>query len=98
MRNPVTAKVLDRIGKRGIDVSDEDGRLVLAAIRMEVVAVAESVCIVISDHCTPVAGLLDFKLYGKANDALSDSLVGAPNARTARLKLNKPRSLDRRNI
>jgi len=67
---PVFLQFLDCASERLIQASVVYGRFILASIGVQSVAMSESVSIVIAYHGQPLVFVLDFELYGKANDLL----------------------------
>src|SRR5437867_4020012 len=91
---PVGVDFLDRLGKGLVSGTDERRRLVLRAVRMDVVAVTKPVRVVEPNDREPSNHMADFQLDCALQNSFSATLVRTPQPSLLGLEFLNPLALD----
>jgi hypothetical protein len=73
-----------------IVISDEQRRLVLRSVRVQIVPMAKTMGIIIPHDWNPIALQLNFQLHGKPHDRSTRPKVRAPDLSLSRRDPNEP--------
>ena len=73
------AQILDRECERRIHITDKYLHFVLSPVRVRDIAVAEAMCVIVTNYRDPLVTNPNFQLDGKVLDHLSAADVGAAN-------------------
>jgi hypothetical protein len=68
MRFPMNAQILDGESERRIHITNKHLHFILPAVWVQDIAVAEAMCIIVTDYCDPLLTDSNFQLHDKVLD------------------------------
>ena len=92
---PISAQVVDGTSERIICITKVYGRLVLRSIRVDRVAMAKAVSIVVTDDRLPLLGLTHLQLRRILDNSLATSPIRAANTSLIGNKIDQPSPIRR---